>query len=282
MSTKAGLKAAKAAIDAKKWDEAIEQANRVLETDPKNYFAKLFLGRALDKIGKPDEAAKAYEDATRLKPDETQAWLGLKSVYEAQKSAKVDKYISVGLRLAELYADANDAHKSQVSIDTLVDFARKHGTKLQYADALKTQLPTSPIYSFLEGRLPHPSAIYTRLADIYEAVEKERINKEIGERRSRLGATLSGVTTDVKREVYAKSELESIYQNIIDWTSDDDLRRQYEEKLLQRAYDTLMVLPKGKKAGKRDQVMKLAHDMVIIKHPFLLAWQIDIEWRMVN
>lgn len=39
MSTKAGLKAAKAAIDGKKWDEAREQANAVLEKDPQNYFA---------------------------------------------------------------------------------------------------------------------------------------------------------------------------------------------------------------------------------------------------
>ena len=153
---------------------------------------------------------------------------------------------------------------------------------MQYAKALETQLPTSPIYSFLEGRLPHPSTIYHRLAEIHEAAEKERINKEIGERRSRLGATLSGVTLDVKREVYGKSDLETIYQNCIDWTQDDELRRQYEEKLLLRAYDTLLVLPKGKKAEKRDQVMKLAHGMVIIKHPFPLAWQIDIEWRMVN
>ena len=153
---------------------------------------------------------------------------------------------------------------------------------MQYAKALETELPSSPVYSFLEGRLPHPSLIYQRLAEIHEAAEKERINKEIGERRSRLGATLSGVTLDVKREVYTKSQLESIYQNCIDWTVDDELRRQYEEKLLVRAYDTLMVLPKGKKAEKRDQVLELAHDMVIIKHPFLLAWQIDIEWRMAS
>jgi superkiller protein 3 len=282
MSVKAALKAAKVAIGAKKWDEAITQAELVLEADPKNYFAKVFLGRALEQIGKPDEAAKAYEDATKIQPAEANAWLGLRNVYEGQGSAKVDKYISVGLKLAEIYAEADDAHKSQTAIDKLVDFARKNGTKLQYAKALETQLPTSPVYSFLEGRLPHPSILYTRLAEIHEAAEKERINKEIGERRSRLGATLTGVTTDVKREVYGKSQLESIYQNIIDWTTDDELRRQYEEKLLVRAYDTLMVLPKGKKAEKRDQVMKLAHDMVIIRHPFLLAWQIDLEWRMVN
>lgn len=82
----------------------------------------------------------------------------------------------------------------------------------------------------------------------------------------------------MKREVYLKSQLEEIYRNVIDWTNDDELRREYEEKLLQRAYDTLLVLPSGKKVEKREQVTKLAHDMVVIKHSFFLAWQIELEW----
>jgi superkiller protein 3 len=39
MATKAALKAAKAAIDAQNWPEAITQANKVLELDAQNYFA---------------------------------------------------------------------------------------------------------------------------------------------------------------------------------------------------------------------------------------------------
>ena len=66
----------------------------------------------------------------------------------------------------------------------------------------------------------------------------------------------------MKNEIYAASPLEGIYEEIINWTRDDELRREYEEKLLARAYDTLMVLPSGEKADKREKVMKLAHDMV--------------------
>jgi len=112
--------------------------------------------------------------------------------------------------------------------------------------------------------------------------EKERINKEIGERRTRLGAKLGQVTTDVTREVLAQSKLEDLYQNIIDWSSDDELRRSYEEKLFQRAYDLLIVLSSEEKTAKRSQVMKLAHDMVIIKHPYQLAWTLELEWNDVE
>ncbi|KAL1602784.1 Superkiller protein 3 [Paraconiothyrium brasiliense] len=253
MSTKAALKAAKSAIDSKKWDEAIEQANTVLANDPGNYFAKLFIGRALDGLGRLDPAAQVYNDATKIKPRDPQAWLGLRGF--------------------------DDAHKAQTAIDSLVDHARRHGTKLQYARALATQLPTSPIYSYLEGRLPNPAAVYTRLAEIHEAEETSTIKREIDERRSRLGATLESTTIEVKNEVYGASPLEDIYQSIVDWTSDDEVRREYEEKLLQRAYDALLVLSAGKKEAKREKVMKLAHDMVTIKHPYLLAWQIELEWR---
>jgi hypothetical protein len=150
---------------------------------------------------------------------------------------------------------SDDLHKAQTAVDGLVDHARKHGTKLQYARALATQTPGSPIYSLLESRLPQPAAVYTRLAEIHEAEEAATVKRQIDERRSRLGATLEGTTTEVKNEVYGASPLEDIYQNIVDWTSDDALRRECEEKLLQRAYDTLLVLPAGKKEAKREKVI---------------------------
>jgi len=167
-------------------------------------------------------------------------------------------------------------------VDKLVGFAREHGTRAQYKTALKAYLPGSPVFQFLEGRAQHPALTYTSLAEITEVEEKERINKEIGERRTRLGAKLGQVTTDVIREVLRTSDLEELYQSIIDWTNDDDVRREYEEKLLQRAYDHLIVLTPEEKVTKRTQVVKLAHDMVVIKHPSPLAWHLELEWRDVE
>ena len=140
-------------------------------------------------------------------------------------------------------------------------------------------LPTSSLYSYLEGRVPNPAYTYAKIVEIVEANETERINKEIGERRTRLGAKLGHVTLEVKREVLENSTLEHLYSCIIDWTNDDDVRRLYEEKVLQRAYDTLAVLPSQKKADKCLQVQKLAEGLVILKHPFALAWKIAIEWK---
>ena len=146
---------------------------------------------------------------------------------------------------------------------------------------MEVLLPTSTLYDYLEGRIPQPDFTYSRIADIVETEEKEKINTEIGHRRTRLGARIDQVTSEVKREVLGNSTLESLYEGIINWTHDDEVRGQYEEKLLQHAYNTLIVLPTAKKAAKREQVQKLAQGMVILKRHFLLAWTIELEWKDV-
>ena len=178
--------------------------------------------------------------------------------------------------------DADDKTRCQAVIDKYVDTARKCGSRAQYKHALDILLPTSPIYDYLEGRIFHPSYTYAKIANIVEDEEKEEINKEIGQRRTRLGARIDQVTLDVKREVLQKSRLEELYRCIIDWTDDGESRRQYEEKLLQRAYDTLTILPAQDKAGKREEVRRLAQGLVILKHPFALAWSIVLEWKDVE
>lgn len=164
-------------------------------------------------------------------------------------------------------------------IDKYIDSARKCGSRAQYRHALEALLPSSPVYDYLEGRILRPAYTYTKIADVVEIEEKEYINREIGQRRTRLGAKIDQVTSEVKWEVAQKSQLEDLYRCIIDWTDDDETRRHYEKRLLQRAYDTLAVLPAHDKAEKRGQVQALAEGLVILKHPFALAWEIVLEWK---
>ncbi|KAL1582307.1 hypothetical protein WHR41_08994 [Cladosporium halotolerans] len=280
MSTnKAALKAAKTALDAEDYETVVTQAQVVLASDSQNYTARLFLGRAFEKQGQFDNAAETYRKAADSKPDEAQAWLGLCSVFEAQGVKKVDEYIDAAVRVGEIHVAAEDAHRCQTIIDKVVGFAKQQGTAEQHKRALRVTLPGSPVYDFLEGRLPHPSLGFTRLAEITEEQEAQRIKTEISNRRTRIGARVGQVTTEVKREVYGKSELEELYQSIINWTNEDEVRREYEEKLLARAHEVLLVLPSEQKAAKLDQVLGIAEGMVIIHHPHQLAWDLVLETR---
>ncbi|KAI1493827.1 tetratricopeptide [Biscogniauxia mediterranea] len=277
-SIKASLKAIAEAIRQQKWDEALNQAENVIERDPKNYQAHVFKAFALDKKNQPDLAEAAYKTATDIRSD-VQAWQGLIKIYEKQGAKALQKYQNAALKLAELFRDANEMYKCQDVVDKFIDFARAQGDRSQYIQALNLILPDSPIYPALEGRVPHPAKTYETIAQILEVDEKKRINTLIGERRTRLGARIAEVTLEVNREVLCQSRLGEIYEQLTLWALDDDVRRQYEEKLLQFRYDRLLVTPAAEKAAEFKVVQKLANDMVIIKHPFKLAWDIAIEWQ---
>ncbi|CRK20854.1 hypothetical protein BN1723_012171 [Verticillium longisporum] len=280
MSSKAQLKSIADSVKQSKWDDAVQKATDFLGNDPKNYQANLLLAFALDKKSKFDEAEKAYRAAAALKPQDSQAWQGLIKLYEKQGPQKISGYKQAALSLAEIWRDADEMYKCQDVIDKFIDYARAQGDRAQYVDALDLILPDSPIYPALEGRVAHPAKTYDTMAQIIETDEKKRINTLIGERRTRIGARVAEVTLEVKREVLGSSKLAHIYQQLIIWSSDDDVRRKYEEKLLQWWHTMLLVSPPGpQKAEVLQTVLRLSLDMVIIKHPFQLAWEIAINWK---
>lgn len=233
----------------------------------------------MDKTNRLDEAETTYDAATKLKPNDAQAWQGLIKLYERQGSKKMSPFQTATVRLAEIYQDSEQTYKSQKTVDDFIAFARAQGTTPQQVDALGLTLPDSPVYSVVEGRT-RPAETYETIARLLEADEKKQINTLIGERRTRLGAKVSEVTIEVKREVLGRSRLGHIYRELINWSNDDEVRRHYEDKLLQHCYDRLLAFPHGQeKAQELQVVLKLANDMVIIKHPNRLAWEISIDWR---
>ncbi|PFH61976.1 hypothetical protein XA68_15638 [Ophiocordyceps unilateralis] len=277
-SPKAMLKSINDAIRKNKFDDAAKAARELLEKDPSNYQGRVFLAFALDNT-ESSEAEGVYLTAIAMRPQDPQAYQGLVKLYEKQGTRKLADYQRIVVTLANILAAAGEAYKSQDVVDKFVDFARCHGNPLEYADALWIRLPESPLYPVLEGRFPHPGETYEAIARIVEDAEKKRINSLIGERRTRLGATLVDVTLQVKREIYGQSKLEHLYRQLINWTTDDNVRRLYEEKLLQYCHDRLLVSPPATKPDQQTVVIGLARDMVIIRHPFKLAWDIAVNWQ---
>ncbi|KAJ5124274.1 uncharacterized protein N7515_008099 [Penicillium bovifimosum] len=281
MAAKAALKAVRQALAEKDYQGAIEKSKDIIQHDPNNYHANVFLGVAHDRLNNDAEAESAYSAATKINADDKTAWLGLVSLYE-KCGCEHDGYRQAVIALGKIFADEDQQDRCHDVINKYTKTMKDTGTKTQQKHALELQLPGSPLYDFLEGRLPHPSQTYQRLIEITESLEKEFINREIGERRTRLGARIDQVTQEVRREAAKNSGLDRFYHGIIDWTNDDDIRRHYEEKLFQRAYEELGFVPAADKATKREAVFKAAQDMVIIKHPFEPAWKIFLGWQDVE
>lgn len=280
MSTsKAALKAINDAVKQNKFDDAIERAQNFLQKEPGNYNALVLLAFALEKKDRLDEAEEALEAAANLRPDEVTAWQGLIKLFERQGASMLAAYQDATIRLAGIYRDSEQTYKYQKTVDDFVAFARALGDPHQYVTALRLTVPGSPVYSAVEGRT-RPAETYETIAKILEAHEKKQINTLIGERRTRIGARVNEVTVEVKREVLGASSLAQVYREIINWSTDDDVRRQCEERLLQHCYDRLLVFAPGQQKSEELQVvLELAGGMVIIKHPYRLAWEITIDWR---
>lgn len=247
---------------------------------------QLYLGLSQFNLEKYDESEQAYRQAIRIEAEERQrkdrkenpaSWQGLLKLYEAQK--RVDEYTETAVGLAGVFRDQDERVKCLAVIEKALAFAKENASKHQYKRALQIILPGSPVFEYLEGLIPRPDKTYLELAEIIEIEEKERVNKEIANRRSRLGAVLGQVTTEVRREVWGASPLEDLYQNILNWSDQEDVRRQIDCKLLQHAYNKLLVFPREGKLQQRLKVESWARGLVILKHPFELAWKIVIEWK---
>ncbi|KAK2858434.1 hypothetical protein FQN49_004737 [Arthroderma sp. PD_2] len=282
MPPKSVLKAIRADIDAGDYSQAASKASELCAQEPQNYHAHIFLGLARDKLNDHDVSEKAYGSAIKIKGSDKTAWQGLVNLYESQGPKRLESYGKAIVNLCNIFADTDEYTRAHGVLGKYIEFVKVQGSKIQYIHALRLQLPTSPIYKSVEGLVPSPSETYLRVAELAEQEEKEFINREIGERRTRLGARIDQVTTEVKLEAFDRGILNELYQGIIDWTNNDETRRSNEEKLLQRHYDHLRVLPAKEKAGIREILQKAARDMVTIKHPFELAWRIVLDWSDIG
>ena len=56
----------------KAFEKAVTAYRKELETDPNNDLAQFNLGRAANKLNKDPEAEKAFKEAVKLKPDDTE------------------------------------------------------------------------------------------------------------------------------------------------------------------------------------------------------------------
>ncbi|RVX75412.1 hypothetical protein B0A52_00765 [Exophiala mesophila] len=277
-SSKAALKAVKASLDAGNFAQAADQAEDLVKADKTNHTALLFQGFAREKLGQLEAAETAISRAANIKPDDAQAYKGLITLYEKQGSQKLDQYHDTAFRLAEIYAQADDRNQCQNVIDKYELFAKKYGTPKQYRKAIELILPSSALYPTLEGRVLRPNLAYLRILESAQGEEKEWINSQIGERRTRIGSKIDQVTRQVKYEAIARFDIEEKYARLIDWTQDDDARHDLEQKLFQRMYDNLFLLPTESKSQQRDKVLNMANGMVIVKQQYPLAWEVALEW----
>ncbi|KAF5372987.1 hypothetical protein D9758_001789 [Tetrapyrgos nigripes] len=303
---KTKLKSARDHLGKKNYDAAKDAALQVLDFEPDNYNANVFLGLASLELGELDESEKAYRRATDLNPDQLLAWQGLSQFYE--KKADWESYADVLLRLMKMHAQSQDAVKCAETLQKYIDLRRKSSSAGQLVEALSFLLPSSPFYDLL-ATLPPPDptspastttfniqssihntlTVLEELVSIVERQEEESFKKEVDKRRLRLGAPgLEQIRNEVGREIWGSSPLPDYYNEILNHPDTSDLlRRETESKLLKFKERHLSSLPATEESSSLkskigQEVTELVSGIVLLKIPNELAWTLFIESKDVE
>ncbi|KXN90207.1 Superkiller protein 3 [Leucoagaricus sp. SymC.cos] len=298
---KTKLKLARESIGKKDFSAVRDAATQVLEFEPEDYNAHVFLALALSKLDQRDESEQTYRKAIALAPDNILAWQGLSQFYE--QVGKTEPLLDTLKRLAEIQAKTDDPTKTAQVLTKIIDVSRALDDRGKLVDALSYLLPDSPFYPIL-SKLPPPdptnptastvasiqSSVYNELpileeiVDLIEKQEKTFMEREIGRRRTRLGAGgPDQIRKEVGREIWGTSRLPQLYTQITNHpNSSDDLLRSTETKLLQYKANYLHALPvteefKALKDQLRTEVNELVRGVILLKVPDELAWTLYIE-----
>ncbi|KAJ3567050.1 hypothetical protein NP233_g6613 [Leucocoprinus birnbaumii] len=298
---KAKLKLARESIGKKEFAVARDAASQVLDYEPDNYNAHVFLALALFKLGQPDESENTYRKAIQLLPENVLAWQGLSQFYE--QIGKREALVDTLHQLAELHSKTGDPTKTAEILKRVIDVTRDLDDRIKLVDALSDLLPESPFYHVI-SKLPPPdatnptatttayvqSAVYNELpileeiVDLLEKQEKSHMDREFERRRTRLGAgSPEQVRKDIGREICSTSRLPTLYTQIMNHPNcSDELLRATESKLLQYKANYLRCLPATgefitTKNEIRAEVNELVRGIVLLKLPDEFAWTLYIE-----
>ncbi|KAG6908388.1 hypothetical protein DXG01_004817 [Tephrocybe rancida] len=298
---KSKLKAAREALGKKDYATASDAASQVLDYEPDNYNATVFLALSLLELGQYEKSEQAYVRATSLNPDNPLAWQGISKYYERKE--EWEKHAGSLLRLMEIYQTLGDTTKCAESWQKLLEIRRERGTRLQVIEAMSLLLPHSPMCAALSS-LPPPdltnpsstttlvaqTAIHQSLPHIEEIVrlvelhDEETLKKEVEKRRMRLGApSLEVIKNAVGREIWGPSQLPSLYEEILNHLStSDDLRRSIDVKMLRFKNRYLHAIPDTteflqEKSRVLSEVDELVKGVIILQIPDELAWTIYLD-----
>ncbi|KAL1924268.1 uncharacterized protein VTP21DRAFT_7303 [Calcarisporiella thermophila] len=217
---KKDLKLAREAIAAKDFENAVRCCQRVLNWEPDNYNARVFLGVAYLNLNKPEESEASYKRAIDINPTQILAWQGLASFYEKRERWKefVDTHEAL---IKRFYIESNDGKKILDSLNKILDVQRKWGDTRIVIQHLERYLPEGEFGHIIKEGVegwPLPVDLWREIVSLQESYDTETIKREISARKGRIGApSFNILTKQVTSEVYGQSKLDEGYQKLIEY-----------------------------------------------------------------
>lgn len=234
----------------------------------------MFLGKASEMLDEKMKSYESYKKATENKPLDILAWKGLLLLH--RDSEEYMKYLDAFEGIVKAYEEADDIQSAGDAFRNAIKFINSKGDEESRIRFLEMQLPSSPLYEFMEGRFPKVALTLQRLIKLISTKETSIINKTISKNKFKISS--GKATNDTIYRIYNESKLPEYYQQLINVTHDDEERRTMESKLLKYLFSLLKVSPNVEKEPLRKQIQEMASGMIVVKSPEPLAWELEIEW----
>ncbi|AET38516.1 SKI complex subunit tetratricopeptide repeat protein SKI3 Ecym_2820 [Eremothecium cymbalariae DBVPG len=282
VTVKQYLKDAKRALVSEDCMAAIEACNSVLNLENDNYFAHVLLGKAYSMQNSLKFSKHHYEQAINKDPGSLLAWKGMFALFKGavniQEFSTYDEYFE----FCAQYAGMLLAHQeSQVElVNSIKAFVKAHkDCRLSYLQNLR---PGMPLADELGRHLMNSKDALKELLNAIAENENKEVSKLVSRERLKSNTSDPAYISKINSiawQIYSKSELNSLYEQLINVTDDDAARRKLEDQWLIYRIKILKSMPKDLKPLFYEDVKKMVDDMVVVEHDSILAWKLHFEWQ---
>lgn len=277
------LKEAKVELSREDYAEAVKICKKVLNADKENYFARVFLGRAYSSMdNRVQDAIEQYNKAIELLPEELLAWKGLYLVFKEDNVIPSVVSFDTYFEFCGGYARAL-ANKgvSQVDLIHEIRVFRKTHTDCEES-FLRHMIPGTPTAEQLARHLISSQDAISGLIRILNSKQQNQISKHVSRERLKLSAndpSYQAKINSLSWEVYRDSELDDLYNRLVNITDDDERRSNLEAHWLEYRLKVLKSMPQNLKGPSFEKVKRMAEDMVLVDHSSIRPWKLYFEWQ---
>ncbi|KAF9195193.1 Superkiller protein 3 [Haplosporangium sp. Z 11] len=275
MSTvKVNLKNAKEAIVSKNYEDALKWAQKVLDADSENYMGLVFSGLAYQNLSQVDKGEECFKKAIATNPDLPLAREGLINFYDKLK--KWPELITTLEDMLQIHLKTPDGKKAFSTTERLIELYTNEEQMDKAIEKIQTLLPGSALYDLLDDK-PNQMDTLKTLATVQEKTDREFYEREVRQRRGRLGGgTLEQVQTAVRMDLYSKSELGSTYESILEL--DPESNKDLELKLLEFYINKMEAIAKSQKSIVWEKALTLASKMIQESSAPALPYEILLKY----
>ena len=214
------LKVARSAINDKNYEYSAELCTQILENDPSNYNALVFLGLSLLELGEVEKSKLSYLKAIDISSDNLLAFNGLLKLY--QQVNDVENQIKVLEQMGTIYGKSKDSGKYSENLDKLLQLSEHLEDKSTFKSFLRRYLPFSQYHDLIIN-CPSELSVWLKLHEISKQDAEIWVKNQVQSRKTRLGAgPLSQVQEKVEKEMIEMSDLGEIFTNLFKFELDFD------------------------------------------------------------